>query len=122
MSSLGAGSAYTVSWVVDSNPNNTIWVVGLGINETDSQRTDIEYGFRNSNGSLQVRQNGNWLANISALSVGDMLGIRVDGTMLEFQLNGVPVYTSVISGTEDFYIDTAFKSGAIELGSFTLSQ
>jgi hypothetical protein len=94
----------------------------LGVNETDSQRTDIEYGFRSSNGTLQIRQSGNWIANIGTLSVGDVLGIRVEGTMLEFQLNGVAVYSTTISGTEDFYIDTAFKTGAIDLGSFTLIQ
>lgn len=122
MSSLGAASSYTVSWEIDSNPNNTIWNVGLGINETNSQRTDIEYGLRSSNGSLQVRLSGIWMANIGTLAIGDVLAIRVDGTMLEFRLNGVGVYSTTISGSEDFYIDTAFKSGAIDLGSFTLTQ
>ena len=56
------------------------------------------------------------------MSVGDMLAIRVDGTLLEFKLNGSTVYWTAIAGTEDFYIDSAFKSGAIDLDSFTLSQ
>ena len=122
MSSLGAASSYTVSWQIDTDPNATVWVVGLGVNETNSQRTDIEYGLRSSNGNLQVRQSGNWMASIGALSVGDVLAIRVDGTMLEYRLNGVGIYTTTISGSENFYIDTAFKNGAIILGSFTLTQ
>jgi len=122
LSSLGAGSAYTVSWEIDSDPNGTIWVVGLGVNETNSQRTDIEYGLRSSNGNLEIRLSGNWAANIGTLSIGDVLAIRVDGTALEFRLNGTVVSSTTISGSEDFYIDTAFKNGAINLGSFTLTQ
>ena len=122
MSSLGAGSTYTVSWVIDSDPAGTIWAVGLGTNETNGLRTDIDYGFRSSNGTLQVRQNGNWLATVGAMSIGDVLAIRVDGTLLEFKLNNITVYSTAIAGTEDFYIDSAFKNGAIDLGLFTLSQ
>jgi hypothetical protein len=122
MASLGAGSDYTVSWTVDSNPADTIWVVGLGLNETNTQRTDIDYGFRSSNGSLEIRENGIYMAQTGTLSVGDELAIHVGGTMLEYMLNGVAVYTTAISGTENFYIDSAFKSGAIDLGSFTLTE
>jgi hypothetical protein len=97
-------------------------VVGLGLNETNTQRTDIDYGFRSSNGSLEIRENGIYMAQTGTLSVGDELAIHVGGTMLEYMLNGVAVYTTAISGTENFYIDSAFKSGAIDLGSFTLTE
>jgi hypothetical protein len=122
LSSLGAGSSYTVSWQIDSDPSGTTWVVGLGINETGPQRTDIEHGLRSSNGSLNIRENGAWISNVGALAIGDVLSIRVDATVLEYQLNGVSVHSTSITGTEDFYIDTAFKNGAIDLGSFTLIQ
>jgi len=122
LSSLGAVDNYTVSWTVNSNPSGTIWVVGLGINETGLGRTDIDFGLRSSNGTLEVRENGTWRLSAGTLSIGDMLGIRVSGTTLEFQLNGVTIYSSGISGSEDFYIDTAFKNGAVQLGAFTLTQ
>jgi hypothetical protein len=32
----------------------------------------------------------------------------------------VPVYSRTISGTEDFYVDTSFKSGAITLDDFVI--
>ena len=105
-----------------SRPAGTIWVVGLGIQETGPERTDIDFGMRSTNGALEARQNGTWGASNGTLSIGDVLSIRVSGTMLDYQLNGVTFYSSPITGTEDFYIDTAFKSGAIELGSFTLTQ
>ena len=96
-------------------------MVGLGVTETNTQRTDIDYGFRSSNGTLQVRMNGIYMTQVGPLSIGDELAIHVSGTTLEFMLNGVAVYSTAISGTEDFYIDTAFKSGAIDLGGFTLT-
>jgi hypothetical protein len=122
LSTLGASGTYTVSWSIDSNPAGTVWVVGLGIAESGPERTDIDFGLRSTNGALEVRENGTWGTSNGTLSIGDVLSIRVSGTMLDYQLNGVTFYSSPISGTEDFYIDTAFKSGAIDLGSFTLTQ
>jgi hypothetical protein len=119
---LGAGSSYTVSWTVNSNPFGANWVVGLGVTESGPGRTDIDHGFRNANGTLQVRENGSWRLSAGALSSGDTLSLRVNGTALDFQLNGVTVYSSTISGAEDFYIDTAFKNGQTDLADFTLAQ
>jgi hypothetical protein len=121
LSSLGAGTSYSVSWTVDSNPAGTNWVVGLGVTESSAARTDVDYGLRNLNGSLQIRRNGTWLASSGTLSIGDTLSLRVNGTTLEYQRNGITLYSIAISGTEDFYIDTAFKNGAMQLGSFTLT-
>jgi hypothetical protein len=122
MSSMGATDSYTVSWTIASNPSGATWVVGLGINETGPERTDIEFGLRSSAGALEARQGGIWLANAGTLSTGDTLSLRVTGTLLEYQRNGVTFASTTISGTEDFYIDTSFKNGAIQLGNFTLTQ
>ncbi len=122
LSSMGAIDDYTVSWTVASTPVGSLWVVGLGINETGPERTDIEYGLRCADGVLEARQSGNWLASAGTIAVGDTLSIRVSGTELEYQRNGVTFYTSTIAGTEDFYIDTAFKNGAIQLNNFTLTE
>ena len=122
LSSMGAADAYTVSWTIASNPSGPTWVVGLGVNETGPERTDIEFGLRSSAGVLEARQGGTWLANGGTLANGDTLAIRVTGTLLEYQRNGVTFASATIAGTEDFYIDTAFKDGAIQLGNFTLAQ
>jgi hypothetical protein len=124
LSTLGAGSDYTVSWTIDSLPDSTVWIVGLGIAETlgVDDWIDVDYGLRSSGGSLNVRESGAWVTGDGTLAVGDTLGIRVAGTVLEYQLNGVTFHTTTITGTEDFYIDTAFKSGAVTLGSFKFSQ
>jgi hypothetical protein len=120
LSSLGAESSFTVSWTIGSNPAASNWVVGLGVSETGTARTDVDYGWRNLNGTLHARENGLWRADAGAFGVGDTLGLRVNGTTLEYLLNGAVEFTLPISGSEDFYIDTAFKDGAAQLGSFRL--
>ena len=122
LSSLSPGASYTVSWTVASDPTTANWVVGLGVSELNSGRTDIDFGLRNANGALQVRENGSWRLSAGSLSIGASLALRVSGTLLEYRLNGVTIYATAISGTEDFYIDTAFKNGSVDLSDFTLTR
>lgn len=51
-----------------------------------------------------------------------MSRILVKGTTLGYLLNGVTLYSTTISGTDDFYVDTAFKDGQSDLADFTLTQ
>ena len=60
------------------------------------------------------------MTGAGSLAIGDELTIGVDGTLLEFRLNGVPIHSLTTSGGDDFYIDTSFKSGAIVLENFVL--
>lgn len=122
LSSLGVGSDYTVSWTIDSDPAGTLWIVGLGVTEISTRWDDVDYGLRSSNGQLTVRENGSWRASGPLLAQGDLLAIRVNGTQLQYLHNGAIVYSTSIAGTEDFYIDTSFKSGAVNLGSFTVTE
>ncbi len=120
LSLLGATNDYSASWTIGSNPAGTTWVAGFGVSETDSGWRDVEYGLRSSNGLLTVYVNGSYAAGGGPLSAGDELSIAVSGTLLEFRVNGVPIHSRTISGSEDFYIDSSFKSGAIVLENFVL--
>lgn len=122
LSNVGADDEFTVSWTVASPVVGTTWVVGLGVEETGPDWRDVDFGMRSSEGVLNIRLSGIWVAQSRMLVPGDRLSIRVSGTTIEFQLNGAPIATSTRSGTESFYIDTAFKNGAITLGDFTLTQ
>ena len=123
MSTFGATDDYTVSWTIEASPAATTWVAGLGAAETPGEIwRDVDFGMRSSQGTLNIRVNGNWIVNAGPLATGDILSMVVSGTTIEYRRNDVPITTSAISGTEDFYIDTAFKNGAITLGRFTLSQ
>lgn len=115
-STLGIGGDFEVFWTIDSNPASTVWVVGLGEVESGPGRTDIDYGLRSSEGTLQIRENGAWRSNGPTLGIGDIISIKVHSTgLLEYRHNGVTVYGSVISGSPEFYVDTSFKQGAIAL-------
>jgi len=82
----------------------------------------VDYGIRSSNGQLMIFESGSWRRTGSTLHQGDELAIHVSGTQLNYLHNGAVVFTSTITGTEAFYVDMAFKSGAVSLGSFRLSQ
>ena len=122
LSSLGASGNYAVRWEIGSDPSAATWIVGLGVVETDSSWRDVDYGIRGSSGLLQIYENGSWVATGSTLLAGDELAIHVQGTQLEYRLNGTLVNASTIAGTEDFYIDSSFKQGAVDLISFTLVE
>ena len=119
-STLGVFDDYLVRWTVSSNPAATVWVVGLGVTETSRDWRDVDYGFRSSDGSLQVRESGTWRSSGGNLSVGDSLSIAVSGSQLSYRLNGKVLYSRPITGSEDFYIDSSFKSGAITLSDFVI--
>jgi hypothetical protein len=120
LSLLGATSAYSLSWTVGSNPSGTTWVVGLGVTESSSSWRDIDFGLRSSNGVLNVYENGDWITGGGPLTAGDELTIAVQGTLLEYRLNGVPIHARSITGSEDLYIDSSFKNGAITLENFVI--
>jgi Calx-beta domain len=124
MSTLGASSDYTVSWTIGSSPSATTWIVGLGVAEEPGVESwrDVDYGMRSSEGTLNIRTSGTWIAGGGPLAAGDVLSIHVSGTLLEYRLNNATIATSTTTGTEDFYVDTAFKNGAISLNDFTLTQ
>jgi arylsulfatase A-like enzyme len=113
--SLGFTGVFEVFWTIDTNPADSIWVVGLGVSETGPDRRDIEFGLRNSGGRLEVRENGTWRASGPGLALGDVISIAVANGTISFRYNGTTVYTSTYTGAPDFYVDTSFKEGAISL-------
>lgn len=119
-STLGAADEYSVSWTVGTDPADTNWIVGFGDIEVSADRADVDFGLQYSNGDLTARRNGVWLASGGNISAGDVLSLHVAGATIEYQLNGVAFATAAIVGSEDFYIDTSFKSGMIGLNDFVL--
>ena len=122
LSSLGATDNYSVRWEITSDPASTTWVFGLGVVESSPDWRDVDYGLRSSAGGLRVYESGAWAATGPALALGDVLSIYVDGTVLEYRLNGALIHSTTILGTEDFYIDSSFKEGAVNFGSITLVE
>jgi hypothetical protein len=120
LSAFGASESYSVRAVIESDPSSTVWVLGLGQEEQEANWRDVDYALRTSNGLLQAYESGTWAATGSDLTIGDVVAIHVDGTRLDYRLNGATFHTSVIPGSGDFYIDSSFKQGAIEIASIEL--
>jgi hypothetical protein len=121
-SSLGISGSYTLSWVVNSASNGN-WIVGLGVSDSGSDWRDVDYGWRTVDGNLRVFENGTYRSGTSSTaSPGDVLAIRVNGTNLEYLLNGAVIYSRGISGGQNFYVDSSFKSGAVSLADFKIEE
>ena len=107
-------------WKVGGNPSATTWVVGLGVGETSSGWQDVDFAFRSSLGRLSVYEKGVFRAGSKVLVNGDVLDIFVGNKQLEYRVNGKKIYSQSIQGTEKFYIDSSFKTGAARLNNFRL--
>ena len=113
LSSLGFSDEFEVRWTIDDNPANTVWIVGLGIDETSPDWTDVDFGFRSSNGLLEIRENGKWRTGGPILAKGNVLSIYVNNGTVDYRLNGSTIYSSTSTGAPDYYIDTSFKQGSV---------
>ena len=123
LSLFGATSAYSMSWIVGNAGTGNVWAVGLGVLETGPGWRDVDYAFRSSsNGNLEIREGGSWVSTIGPLAAGDKLAIAISGSTLEYRVNGATVHTRPISGSEDFYLDASFKSGAVNLQNFIIED
>ncbi|HEX5788080.1 MAG TPA: PQQ-dependent sugar dehydrogenase [Woeseiaceae bacterium] len=115
MQSLGYGAPFEIRFTLETDPAGTTWVVGLGVNETQANWRDIEYGLRSSNGRFTVYESGTWRTTGPELSAGDVLSVLVSSGSVDYRLNGDTLYTSNYTGTPDFYVDTSFKQGAVAM-------
>ena len=122
LSLFGATDNYKVEFTVSSNPAATNWIVGLGVNETEDGWRDVDYGLRSSGGLLTIYESGTWVLSGASLAAGDRLGIAVNGTQLEYRLNGETVHSRPVTAGRDYYIDSSFKDGSVELTNFILSD
>ena len=117
-STLGITGGFGVSWEVGSNPAGALWTAGIGDVESAVGWQDIEYAFRSTSGTLTIYESGTYRGTFGSVVQGDTLSIRVDGSSLEYRVNGTTVFTRAVAPNVDYYIDTAFKFGAITLDGF----
>ena len=114
LSSLGFNDNYELRLTLESDPTGTTWVTGLGASESSASWTDVDYALRSSNGRLSIYENGVWRTNGPTLLQGDVISISVASGSIEYRHNGIAVYTTSYTGAPDFYVDSSFKTGAVE--------
>ncbi len=101
---------YEVSFTVDYEPNE-VSVIGLGIQEWTRNWRDIDYAFRVGT-SLDIYEKGEWRAGSFSVKRGDVLSLYVNDGRMSYRLNGVEIASGTYGGSPDFYVDTAFGTGA----------
>jgi hypothetical protein len=80
---------------------------------------------RNTNGKLHAYVGGKYRTTLPDIAVGDVLMIRAAAGCYQFGHNEARTFTLCNGGEFDyrnFYIDTAFKYGAADLGEFIITR
>lgn len=123
-SNLEVKDNFEVRFLIDSDPENSLWVVGLGLWSNEPRWQEIGHVIRNSNGRMMVFESGEWRASGPYLSRGDVVSIDVNLGVTEYAHNGEVVYSSGSPGDPSAYRSVAamFKNGAAALNASILSR
>jgi hypothetical protein len=81
----------------------------------------VEFGLECDNGGLSAWRHGEKFAHGGRLSAGDRVSLKVSGTSLEYQKNGVTFATARIAEARDYRVDALVRSGTAGLGGVALS-
>ena len=119
---LGYSDDFELSWQIGSDPAGTTWIMGLGASESSNDWRDVDHGLRSSGGVLTVYENGSWRGNFGALAPGDVLAIRVTGTLVQYSRNGSVILETLGTAAPSYYVDSSFRSGAIDLSAIGIAQ
>ncbi|CZF82007.1 hypothetical protein GMA8713_02048 [Grimontia marina] len=119
-SEYGFRSHYQLSFVIDSL--GTYNMIGLGKEESSASYGDIDYAFYIVSSTLYIYESGASKGTFGRISVGDTLSIQIADRVIAYFRNNELLRTIVYEGeTPDFYIDSSFYSGVIEISRFLLS-
>ncbi|USH01195.1 S8 family serine peptidase [Grimontia kaedaensis] len=119
-SEYGFRSHYQLSFILDSL--GTYNMIGLGKEEASASYGDIDYAFYVVGSTLYIYESGSSKGSFGSIAIGDTLSIQVADRVIAYFRNNELLRTSLYEGeTPDFYIDSSFYSGAIEISRFLLS-
>ncbi|WP_281544687.1 S8 family serine peptidase [Grimontia sp. SpTr1] len=119
-SEYGFRSHYQLSFLVDSL--GTYNMIGLGRDETSASYQDIDYAFYIVGSTLYIYESGASKGSFGGIAIGDTLSIQVADRVIAYFRNNELLRTHVFEGeTPDFYVDSSFYSGAVEISRFLLS-
>lgn len=92
---------------------NSVSMIGLNSDiATDEDFTSIDYGFyiyeKNNTKLLRVYESGQNKGTFPVWNTGDKLSIRRTITTIEYLVNGVVIYTSLLPSLLDLAVDSSF--------------
>jgi hypothetical protein len=80
--------------------------VGFGAGNSGTATGNIQFGFRQNNTTVQVRES-NVLRTSTSVAAGDLLRITVANNVVTYSKNGVVFYTSTLTPTYPLFVDTS---------------
>ncbi len=94
-----------------SDPGSYI-MFGLSHGDTDQGWADIDYAIYTypPTGQVLVYEQGSYQATLGAYQVGDVLRVAVEGGVVVYSVDGVPLYTSSAPPTYPLLTDTSLYS------------
>ncbi len=121
LSSLGITSGFEVSWNLSSTAADYASIIGLGVTESSDQFTDVDRGFWIEPGTYGIIEDGSFGNVWGSHSESTVFAIEVDGTQLDYKVDGVTVHTVTLSASTDFYIDSSFYGGATTVSNVVVT-
>ncbi len=121
LSSLGITSGFEVSWNLSSTSADYASIIGLGVTESSDQFTDVDRGFWIEPGTYGIIEDGSFGNVWGSHSESTVFAIEVDGTQLDYKVDGVTVHTVALSASADFYIDSSFYGGATTVSNVVVT-
>ncbi|MFL0800787.1 MAG: S8 family serine peptidase [Agarilytica sp.] len=130
ISSLGFTDNYRLTWRMGSRPlydDEGSWIssfIGLGLNESSSLPSDIEYSFRSVLSNIMIYESGVEVVSTHYSTPFDtgIVGFEVEGGEIRYIWQGNVIHTVNLAATPDFYIDSAFINGPTSFVDITLES
>jgi hypothetical protein len=109
LSTLNLLTDYQVSWSISSTiAGDRATAIGLGLAESSNQVSDIDYGFWVEPGIWGLIESGSFIDVYGGASDLTVFAVQVNTSSIDYLVDGIVVRTVTLSGSPDFYIDSAF--------------
>jgi hypothetical protein len=96
-------------------------MIGLGVGNTNTSYTDINYALCLNRKALGVYENGASRGTFGTYATGDTLQVAVEGGVVVYKKNGTVLYTSGVAVTYPLLVDTALSTVGATLTSVVVS-
>ena len=111
VSKLGYSDNYALNFSVDSASDMKVM---LGLHETKSDATDMDFAICLNNGLVTVYESGQSVMEVGSYSAGDDFSIEIRDETLQYLHNDKAFRTIAIDSGKDYYVDSLFYSSGSE--------
>ncbi|MFT6387093.1 MAG: subtilisin family serine protease [Cellvibrionaceae bacterium] len=119
LSTMGFSGGVEVSWNLTAADTSEeyVGIIGLGLNETSDGQEDIDFGFWIEPGFYALMENGNFVEIYGPALDSTAFAIELDGSTLNYKVDGEVVATRAVTGSPDLYVDSTFYGDSVTLAN-----